>query len=1454
MKNNNKKRMSIKNRYIFNQKAVVKGWLIKTFLLLLLLFVACGDGDEFMQFVHGGEDGEVVLTINTQLPSDGVSTRTAPTENITSITALAFNKNHELIKVQTEGVIKSTSSSTTGTFQIKVPKRTRRIHFIAKNNGVFDEITDIDYGKTDEELLVNRIGRINNSSHSEGILNALHYWQMLNFDRAEDLQDLSDELSELDKEPIKNDAGQDVYRLPLIRNMAKITLNLADGMTGHIAGVLNYNTTGTIVPYLKDEDGYKFGYQTDKNHELPESFVITSDVDECSELGLEHYLFEEYNDVGDLIYIMCFIDKVSTDEEPGRFYKVALVKPSFTDDTDKYFYVIRNQEYKINVQSSLNKSYGIENYADAVQNAKPINDTAEEQVHLDFEPDEVYMFLEETGTCNITIPQGIEGLMIGFSKDRFNSDGISIKTTAGDVIGATKQETPDNAGIYVNTYNVKDYSEIVLSMNLKESVTEAIKDMEIQFQGTGGGKVVNDKLVVHVLKRGDLPVTPISTELSVTSGSSFTATVGPIPSYEGINKYELNVSNADGVFTVTPPNGLSAQDNGCYLVNAGSSYTFTFTLNKEGKPGDVYKLDYNLNTEYHDLAGSTIVTLVEKAKTVQIEATTQTTSLYYTTYQNSVSDLMVDVTIPAGVTTLNFESEYFDVVSVNGRTKTENDVTTPYITVSNDGYSVNHQGESSLTLPFRLRLKNKTATTSAGFTFSGTGSAVIVTPATVNNITLQESDDEYVRWQGDVLLKWGNDGHVTQIPLPYSWFEGLSPGSTLRVDYEVTDADKSEDNRDAVIQFTEVKSDSWTEYPYNFTELKENNSEGAGVNLSKNTQSGSIYNRGGVIELNLTQTILEQMESNRTTFEGLSDIVMAIQGGNVRLKKISVIPKADIPENAPLSKIELDFYSAENRDNNVYEDLLLGTSHLYLTATISAEDAAKYAGQSVTVTLNGEFGVTQGQGKWSINWDGSRNAEDSSISSNSGATQLSFTIGYDNEGNPQTEYLIEWVFKTGQYYNAGEAIGFTYNISNYTISEVDGTFNNFTGDTSATIGFTNEPIGLEIYSEADTDTNDDIITIASGYELVMKATVPSDIPVGTEITFDLSNSIDVVADGLVWNEKNTSSVQMNWPNIRFTVEEGQRDYYLYWNPTVSDESRTATLSFTATIDGNSYNLNSVGNTSYSKTVTVTPNNNQTTGTVVWNEGKTYTGWSTDYIAVNTYIPTGSVITIYTSSSSTNGGAFEMHDIEERSLRFTNVNYPDNDDNYYSVASGETSHSFTVTNETTANGNTLANGVDGLKINGNNVTITRIVVQYPSMTSEVFNRDFEDESTINGWGENVERRNAQEGENHYLVLANKSGGFAQASLDRAYVPGNYTLTYKIKGNASDSISQVFQYFNDNQNIYESVVGSQSVVFGTDDWTIVTLDFEVTRGCNRLLFDYSDFTGEIYIDDLKLVKND
>lgn len=605
MKNNNKTKMSIKNRYIFNQMAVAKGWLIKTFLLLLLLFVACGEPDDMFGTIHG-DDEEIELTINTLLPDGGISTRTAPAENITSITALAFDRNYELIKVQTSEVVQTITSNTTGTFKVTIPQRTRRIHFIAKNNGEFTEITESDYGKTDVGLLVNRISSIQNSQDADGISNALHYWQMLDFESAEDLKDLSDELQALDK---KTDDG---YQLPLIRNMAKITLNLQNGMTGHIAGILNYNTTGTIVPYLKDGNNYTFGYQAKTNHELPSTFVITSDVSDCSELGTVHYLFEEYDDVGDLIYVMCYIDNDGeSGNEAGHFYKVALVKPEFTGVEDKYYYVIRNQAYNINIVGKLDVALGKTNYSDAVQNAKPINDNAIEQVHLDFEPDEVYMYIGETGNVTVKIPSGLTLLRIGYSMERFDDGGISVKTTDGTE--RSKLNIPDpnpNDNIYVDTYDVTDLSEIVLSMNLKSSITEAISDMQIQFKGSGESKIADDKLVVHVLKRDALNVTPTAVEIPRTKGNSFSVNV-IIPSFDNYDgAYELTINDKNNKYNITAPGTLVLQD-GVYNVEKGQTYTFAFELREDRPAGEKHTIDFHLDTDYHDYDATTTVTLID---------------------------------------------------------------------------------------------------------------------------------------------------------------------------------------------------------------------------------------------------------------------------------------------------------------------------------------------------------------------------------------------------------------------------------------------------------------------------------------------------------------------------------------------------------------------------------------------------------------------------------------------------------------------------------------------------------------------------------------------------------------------------------------------------------------------------------------------------------------------------
>ena len=632
--------MNIKNRYIFNQMAVAKGWLIKTFLLLLLLFVACGEPDDMFGTIHG-DDEEIELTINTLLPDGGISTRTAPTENITSITALAFDRNHELIKVQTSEVVQSTTTNTTGTFKVTVPQRTRRIHFIAKNNGEFTEITESDYGKTDVGLLVNRISSIQNSQDADGISNALHYWQMLDFDSAEDLKDLSDELQALDK---KTDDG---YQLPLIRNMAKITLNLQNGMTGHIAGILNYNTTGTIVPYLKDGNNYTFGYQTKTNHELPSTFVITSDVSNCSELGTVHYLFEEYDDVGDLIYVMCYIDNdgESGNEDTGHFYKVALVKPTFTGVEDKYYYVIRNQAYNINIVGKLDVTLGKTDYSDAVQNGKPINDSEKEQVHLDFEPDEVYMYIGESGTVTVKIPEGITDLQIGFPSERFDADGVIAKNTAGNNL---ENSIKTNGNIHISTYDVTGLSEIVLSMNLKSSIQDAISGMELQFIGSGEDKIVNDKLVVHVLKRDALNVTPTAVEIPRTKRNSFSVNV-IIPSFDNYDgAYELTVNDKDKKYNITAPGTLVLQDT-VYNVEKGQTYTFAFELREDGTAGDKHTIDFHLDTDYHDYDATTIVTLIDNVVHDQdYEIWVDVDNSKWTGIENSVEFFGYETTVDNG--------------------------------------------------------------------------------------------------------------------------------------------------------------------------------------------------------------------------------------------------------------------------------------------------------------------------------------------------------------------------------------------------------------------------------------------------------------------------------------------------------------------------------------------------------------------------------------------------------------------------------------------------------------------------------------------------------------------------------------------------------------------------------------------------------------------------------------
>ena len=547
-------------------------------LLLLLTVVACSDMDELT--FPAQEDGEVELTLQTHVPGlDGVASRTAPTENITSITALAFDKQNKLIKVakatlKREGGEESTSSIS-GEFTVQVPIRTRHIHFIAKNNDDFTEITEANLGETDINLLVDRTST------------DLHYWQMLDFENANDLQDLSDELSST------NDT------LQLVRNMAKLTL-VTNSDSDYIAGFLNYNVKGTLVPYKETGEGesrvVKFGYKPEENtnHDLPKTFLIRSD-EQDRKLGKTHYIFEEFNDVGDLVYVICKVG--------GKFYKFAFKK----DKT--YYYIIRNCQYRINIPDKLTESYGKDSYELAVSEGQVINDTEPQQVHIEIVPNPLYMFLTATGTATVTIPNGITTLSVAYFKEYFDRNGVTMSGYKGDTI-QTEQD-----GLWIDTYTVTE-GEKEFNITLKDSYkngNNAIKGIEIGFQGTGEqNKYSNDKLTVHALQQGPLTtITPTTYNLQNTAGSQFTVSV-KIPTYnDEVGDFNLRVGDADGKYTVTPPDGLTLKDDGLYLVTEGETYTFTFTLNEEGVANEQHDIIFDIYTDFHDLEGKTTVTLID---------------------------------------------------------------------------------------------------------------------------------------------------------------------------------------------------------------------------------------------------------------------------------------------------------------------------------------------------------------------------------------------------------------------------------------------------------------------------------------------------------------------------------------------------------------------------------------------------------------------------------------------------------------------------------------------------------------------------------------------------------------------------------------------------------------------------------------------------------------------------
>lgn len=1449
-------------------------------------------------------DEEVELTIPTAIPSLGGSTRTAPAEDITSITALAFDSDHELVKVVkatlplpdkiTTSTINDVNYSTKGTMTIKVPARTRSIHFIAKNGADFEAITEDDYGRKDTDLLVDLTS------------DELHYWAMLEFESAADMQSLEDELG-----AAPNTDG----RLTLVRNMAKITLDAGEG--SYIAGILNYNVKGTIVPYKKDaNDVYQFGYNKNgTNHDLPSVFQITSDTED-RQLGTEHYMFEEFNDVGDLVYIIC---KIGT-----LYYKVAFVNPNAdSSSSTKYYYIVRNRAYKIRIDGTLDTKFGRDSYESAVRDAKPINDTANEQVHIEFDQDVLYMFLDETATVKVTIPDGITTLKVGYFGDYFDRD--SEKKGIVTTVAPTAQETETvkvdgvDKELLVDTYTVTGGTELEFTIKLKDGFEHAIKDIQVQFIGSGEGKMSNDKLTIHALERGTLQnITPKAVQILKTAGSQFTATV-TIPSYaEEVGNFELWVGTADGAFAVTPPENLRLLDDGYYDVAEGQTYTFTFTLNKDGTAGEVKTVTYYVVTDFHRLIGTTEVTLLDVNVTERDE---------YAIWVNNDNNTWTGT--PDAVDFFGYkttaESNGFD----KNTTPPTGFRTTFYDTGANDHKQQAMVMGSDDSFNFTIPAGESRWLTMLVAANSGAPSINLLkggepwtTSAAADATTVPAN---YNFGNGEI----GTAGRLIRYELPAGTYTLQGSDATYLLYYMRVTKDKP--------VMTDVAQPQLTDYTLSWS----------GATYTNNAATGHLPigddNRKHIVdENNLTHTVVLKNENNSLNTSlnlNLSTFTLAGIDLVVETTRVTFTATNENTYNKTTTKQEISAQSNSCSLTNY------NAGNYSLSGTINEPDykydafydklhldAVQYEVKSpimpgLYTSMDGDKltpvnGFTSLDEAWAIGFKMPMVVPDLEVSPENYTIDISipgWTISSDGDARGLGVEVIEQnaIYRLQKQSNSNDdnnnvmyhpREGWTYKIKWASIPDAKEIEPSLTGNEASdtdhyfiydgTIAKSVEiPTPLEIIESSlnikldfYADENGDGTTDNQGNSfnnlllkltdqtvasrVWLKATVNGDLSayynqkVQLQGTFD-SNYQWANANGAIhWDNSRQGNSSMsyygenhNGTALEFEIKEGQTEYLMEWVFVTGDNySGSGDIQFTYTLSNNQgHTITNDSDRQATFAFTNAPTNaepDNTGGTTIWTGSQQWGDWSAgdyqpNYLAIDYFLPQGTEITLNVTSA--NGGAVEMHDCTLTSLRLTssNVTYPVQDDNYFNVGSGNTSPKFTVP----------SGGVNGLRINGSNVTITSVVVKYPNVTGQIFSYNFDDGNAINGWGGDGHVAPTTEG--GCLVLTN-NGGFAQAAVDMGYVPGSYTLSYSIKGTTGGNIKQNFQHHyipknadgTNGNGVYNEDINNpkdQSTSFTTEWDNNVSIDITINKGANRLLLDYSNFTGTIYIDNLTLVRN-
>ena len=217
--------------------------------------------------------------------------------------------------------------SLSGTFKATVPDHTKTVHIVG--NQLLMDFDESEYrDKSEYEVM----------SGLEASAGRMIYWARVTVDQLKALQTSG--------EPVQ-----------MLRNQAKITVEVSDGIPFDIDGFVVTNTSafGTVAPY--DNATGSFVAPTSDNPfvTIPENDVKLGDFQDVRG-NLEEYVFETANSIEDPVNV---IMKGSYDGGPSLYYRVVLM-----DSDGDQLRLLRNHHYTVKISDRL--SYGQATFAEAM--------------------------------------------------------------------------------------------------------------------------------------------------------------------------------------------------------------------------------------------------------------------------------------------------------------------------------------------------------------------------------------------------------------------------------------------------------------------------------------------------------------------------------------------------------------------------------------------------------------------------------------------------------------------------------------------------------------------------------------------------------------------------------------------------------------------------------------------------------------------------------------------------------------------------------------------------------------------------------------------------------------------------------------------------------------------------------------------------------------------------------